>query len=101
MACLMAGSAALGAEIGTPMLGKDVVPAPEGYDRPDGPYKAVRATDLYISPYIWAGKVSGIHVNAGQGITALGKPKGYDWLLVGKDGVGIGYLPMSSVTQKK
>ncbi len=36
----------------------------------------------------------------GAPVTVLAKVKGYDWLLVGKDGVGIGYVPRSLLTPR-
>jgi hypothetical protein len=82
-------------------LADDVVPAPDGYEPVTGHYVAAGTTALYISPYIWAGKVKGAEIEAGQPVQALGKPKGYDWLLVGDNGKGIGYVPLSAVSEVK
>jgi len=82
-------------------LADDVVPAPEGYEAVAAKYVAAKPTDIYISPFIWAGKVMGVHLNAGQPVDVLAKPKGYDWLLVGKNGQGIGYVPISVVSPAK
>ena len=76
-------------------LSDDIVPAPDGFEPAAGKYVARKATDLYISPFIWAGKVVGVHLNAGQPVETLAKLRGYDWFLVGNKGEGIGYLPMS------
>ena len=76
-------------------LANDVVPAPDGYEMVTAKYIAAGQTDVYISPFIWGGKVLGVHLNAGQQVEVLAKPKGYDWLLVGKNGAGIGYVPIS------
>jgi hypothetical protein len=82
-------------------LASDVVPAPDGFEAASTKYVAARATDIYISPFIWGGKVKGVHFDAGQPIEILARPKGYDWLLVGKDGTGIGYVPFSILSQAK
>jgi hypothetical protein len=82
-------------------LADDVVPAPDGYEMVTVKYTTAISTDLYISPFFWAGKVLGIHLNAGQPVDVLAKPKGYDWLLVGKNGTGIGYVPISVLSPAK
>jgi len=81
-------------------LSDDLVPAPDGFVAVAQKYVTVRTTDLYISPFIWAGKVKNIHLAAGQPVEVLGQPKGYDdWLLVGRNGTGIGYVPRSDLTE--
>jgi hypothetical protein len=82
-------------------LGEDVVPAPDGYETVTAKYVTAGPTDLYISPFLWAGKVFGVQLKAGQQVEVLAKPKGYDWLLVGKDGAGIGYVPISVLSQAR
>ncbi len=82
-------------------LSDDIVPAPDGYEPVTAKYVTAKATDLYISPFIWAGKVIGAHLDSGQPVDVVAKPKGYDWLLVGKGGVAIGYVPMSAVSAVK
>src|ERR1700686_717865 len=62
-------------------LADDVVPAPDGYETVTAKYVAASPTDLYISPFIWAGKVLGVHLNAGERVEVLAKAKGYQWLL--------------------
>ena len=78
-------------------LSDDIVPAPDGFEAVAGNYLALRATDVYISPFIWAGKVAGLHLNAGQRVEVLAKLKGYDWLLIGNRGEGIGYVPLAAL----
>jgi hypothetical protein len=82
-------------------LSNDIVPAPDGFEPAAGKYVTRKATDLYISPFIWAGKVIGVHLNAGQPVDIVAKLRGYDWLLVGNKGEGIGYIPMSMVVAAK
>jgi hypothetical protein len=82
-------------------LSDDIVPAPDGFEAVTGKYVAVKATDVYISPFIWAGKVAGLHLNAGQPVEVLAKLKGYDWLLIGDRGEGIGYVPVAALARAK
>ncbi|HEX5279476.1 MAG TPA: hypothetical protein VFW28_05320 [Micropepsaceae bacterium] len=98
--CVDPTSAAQPVEIKTPLPG-DLVAAPFGYESISGNYAAAHATDLYISPYIWAGRVLGVEIPANQPIQVLAKVKDYDWLLVGKNGVPLGYIPLSAVSQVK
>ena len=58
-------------------------------------------TPLYISPYIYPGTVTKEQLKPGQTVDILAKPKTYDWVLVGKDGIGIGYIPISRLTPAK
>src|SRR5689334_11735461 len=69
-------------------LSNDIVPAPDGFEAVSGRYVAAKATDIYISPFVWAGKVKGLHLNAGQPVEVLAKLRGYDWLLIGNQGEG-------------
>jgi hypothetical protein len=82
-------------------LSDDIVPAPDGFEAVTGKYVAAKATDVYISPFIWAGKVAGLHLNAGQPVEVLAKLKGYDWLLIGNRGEGIGYVPIAALVPAK
>ena len=79
----------------------DLVPAPFGYEAISGNYAAAHASNVYISPYIWAGKVLGVEIQANQPIQVLAKAKDFNWLLIGTKGVPLGYLPMSAVAQLK
>lgn len=87
-------------EIKMPLPG-DLVPAPFGYETVSGNYAVTRTTDVYISPYLWAGKVLGVEMQANQPIQVLAKVKDFNWLLVGSNGVPLGYLPLSAVSQVK
>lgn len=78
-------------------LSNDIVPAPDGFEPVSGKYVAAKATDIYISPFVWAGKVKGLHLNAEQPVEILARLKGYDWLLIGNKGEGIGYVPVSAL----
>lgn len=78
-------------------LSGDIVPAPDGFEPVSGKFVIVKPTDVYISPFIWAGKVTGLHLDAAQTVEVLAKLKGYDWLLIGRMGEGIGYVPISKL----
>jgi hypothetical protein len=79
-------------------LSNDIVPAPDGFEPVAGKFVVAKSTDVYISPFIWAGKVTGLHLNAGQPVQVLAKLKGYDWLLIGMMNEGMGYVPISILT---
>jgi hypothetical protein len=79
-------------------LADNVVPAPFGYEAVTIKYVIAEATRLYISPYIYPGTVSNETLQPGQAVNILAKAKGYDWVLAGKDGIGIGYIPVSRLT---
>jgi hypothetical protein len=87
-------------QIKTPLPG-DLVAAPFGYETVSGKYTAAHTTDVYISPYIWAGKVLGVEIKANQPIQVLAKVKDFNWLLVGTNGVPLGYVPLSAASQVK
>ena len=85
--------------VASPPLQDGVVPAPFGFEAATDRYVAKETTAVYISPFFWAGKVKGAEIKAGQPVRVLAKPKDYDWLLVGRNGNGIGYVPLSSVSE--
>jgi hypothetical protein len=82
-------------------LANDVVPAPFGYEAITTKYVVAESTPLYVSPYIYPGTVNNDKLKPGQAVDSLAKAKGYDWILVGKDGVGIGYIPLSHLAPAK
>jgi len=94
------GYAAQTVDIRMPLPG-DLVPAPFGYESVSVNYTVTRATAVYISPYLWAGKVKGVEIAANEPIQVLAKVKDYDWLLVGRNGVPVGYVPLSTVSEGK
>jgi hypothetical protein len=96
MAAALVCSAALAQTEMTLRLPGTLVPAPDGYVSVTAHYVAAQPTALYISPFIWAGKVQGgAHLDAGQAVDAIAKPKNYDWLLVGRNGMPLGYVPLA------
>ena len=82
-------------------VANDVVPAPFGYETVSTKYVVAETTPLYISPYIYPGTVNNAKLMPGQAVETLAKAKGYDWILVGKNGVGIGYIPISRLAPAK
>jgi hypothetical protein len=82
-------------------LANDVVPAPFGYEAITTKYVVAESTPLYVSPYVYPGTVNNDKLKPGQAVDTLAKAKGYDWILVGKDGIGIGYIPISRLAPAK
>jgi hypothetical protein len=82
-------------------LANNVVPAPFGYEAVTTQYVIAEPTPLYVSPYTYPGTVDNQQLKPGQAVDILAKAKGYDWILAGKDGIGIGYLPLSRLTPTK
>ena len=91
----MGSLASFAAEAVSVRLADNVVPAPFGYENIATKYVVAEATPLYFSPYIYPGTVDNTKLMPGAPVTILAKAKGYDWILVGRNGVGIGYVPMS------
>lgn len=80
-----------------PPLADDVVPAPDGFEPVTGKYVAAQNSDLYISWFMWGGKVKDMRITAGQPVDVLARLREHDWALVGKNGQGIGYVPMAAL----
>jgi len=79
-------------------VANDVVPAPFGYEAAPTRYTVTETTPVYVSPYIYPGTVNPTKLKVGDPVDVLAKAKGYDWILVGKNGVGVGYIPLSRLT---
>ena len=97
-ALLSAAVLAAPANLDNVRLANDVVPAPFGYEPAPPRYTVAEETQVYISPYIYPGTVDKTKLKPGQAVDALAKAKGYDWILVAKNGVGVGYIPLSRLT---
>jgi hypothetical protein len=95
VAFFAAAAAFAAAPADTVHLADNVVPAPFGYETAAATYVVAEPTRLYISPYIYPGTVNKEMLQPGERVDALAKPKGYDWILAGKNGIGIGYIPIS------
>jgi hypothetical protein len=89
-------NAAMGAEIPTDSLkiAAGVVKAP-GYETPPANgYVVANGTNIFSDHAVYGTDVTG-QLKLGEKVEALAKVKGWDWILVGKNGTGIGYVPIS------
>ena len=71
-----------------------VVKASEGYETPPANYVVANPTDIYSDHSFFNSKSNG-ELKRGERLQVLAKVKGWDWILVGKDGIGIGYVSIS------
>jgi uncharacterized protein YgiM (DUF1202 family) len=68
-----------------------------GYETPSASgYIVANSTSIY-SEHVLYSAVTG-ELKRGEKVPIVAKVKGWDWVLVGKDGVGIGYVPTSMVS---
>ena len=76
-----------------PRLAEGVKPQ-AGYEAPPTRYVVANPTPIYsdTSPY---STPTGNLDRVGQPVEALAKVQGWDWVLVGRNGVGVGYAPIS------
>jgi hypothetical protein len=74
-------------------LAPEVVKAP-AYETPPTNYIVANSTNIYSDRWLYDTKVTG-ELKRGEPVEALAKVKGWDWLLVGKNGTGIGYVSIS------
>jgi hypothetical protein len=58
-------------------------------------FVVANSTDIY-SDVTLSSKVTG-RLERGEPVSVVAKPERWDWLLVGKNGVGIGYIPRGVV----
>jgi hypothetical protein len=89
-------NAAMGAEIPTDSLkiAAGVVKAP-GYETlPAKGYVVANSANIFSDHAVYGTDVTG-QLKLGEKVEALAKVKGWDWILVGKQGTGIGYVPIS------
>lgn len=95
---LIAVGAAYAADIspGTLKFAPGVVQAP-GYETPPASYIVANPTSVYSDHSFYGTMVTG-ELKRGDHVDALAKVKGYDWVLVGKDGMGIGYVSISMLS---
>ena len=75
-------------------LAPGVTRAPEGYEMPATTYVVANPTSVFNNHFYYDSKVTG-DLKRGERVEALAKVKGYDWILVGRNGMGIGYVPIS------
>ena len=74
-------------------LAQDVTMA-AGYETPPANYIVANGTRIFANHFYYGSKTTG-ELRRGEKVQGLAKVKGYEWLLVGKDGTGIGYVPIS------
>jgi len=77
-------------------LAAGVTKAP-GYESPDTQYIVANPTSIYNDHFFFGTKVTG-ELKRGEHVDALAKVKGWDWILVGKGGTGIGYVATSMLS---
>ncbi|HEV3137013.1 MAG TPA: hypothetical protein VGZ26_03900 [Pirellulales bacterium] len=66
----------------------------QSYETPPTSYIVANPTSVYSDHSFFGTKATG-ELKRGEHVDALAKVKGYDWLLVGKNGTGIGYVSIS------
>jgi hypothetical protein len=90
------GGQALAADVSADSLklAPGVTKAPEGFETPNATYVVANPTNIFNNHFYYDTKVTG-ELKRGEHVQALAKVKGYDWVLVGKNGMGIGYVPIS------
>jgi hypothetical protein len=78
-------------------FGAGVTKAAEGFETPPTTYIVANPTSVFSDHFYYGSKVTG-ELKRGDHVDALAKVKGYDWVLVGKNGVGEGYVPISMLS---
>jgi uncharacterized protein YgiM (DUF1202 family) len=98
-AALLVNAAAFAADIPVDSikLAPGVTKAPEGYETPTTTYIVANGTNIYSDHALFDTKVTG-QLTRGQHVDVLAKVKGWDWVLIGKDGTGIGYVTISMLS---
>jgi uncharacterized protein YgiM (DUF1202 family) len=95
---LFANSAGLAGDVSTDSL--KFAPGVEkaaGYETPATTYIVANATNVYSGPSLVDSKVTS-QLKRGDRVDVLAKVKGWEWVLVGKDGTGIGYVTISMLS---
>jgi hypothetical protein len=89
-------NAAMGAEIPTNSvkIAAGVVKASSYETPPAKGYIVANSTNIFSDHALYGTGVTG-QLKLGDKVEALAKVKGWDWILVGKEGTGIGYVPIS------
>jgi hypothetical protein len=89
-------NAAMGAEIPTDSvkIAAGVVKASSYETLPAKGYIVANSTNIFSDHALYGTDVTG-QLKLGEKVEALAKVKGWDWILVGKEGTGIGYAPIS------
>lgn len=69
----------------------------EAYETPPAAYIVANPTSIFTDRSFYGTTATG-ELKRGDRVEALAKVKGYDWILVGKDGTGIGYVAISMLS---
>jgi hypothetical protein len=69
----------------------------EGYETPVATYIVANGTNVYSDHSFYDTKVTG-ELRRGDHVDVLAKVKGWEWVLVGKGGTGIGYVSISMLS---
>jgi hypothetical protein len=98
IAAIFSSSAAFAADISPDSLklASGVAKAP-AYETPATNYIVANSTNVYSDRWFYDTKVMG-ELKRGEPVDVLAKVKGWEWVLVGKDGTGIGYVPISMLS---
>jgi uncharacterized protein YgiM (DUF1202 family) len=91
-----AGASAVDISADSPKLAPGVAQA-AGYEAPATAYIVANSTNVYSGPSLVDTKVTG-ELKRGDRVDVLAKVKGWEWVLVGKDGTGIGYVSISMLS---
>lgn len=75
-------------------LAPGVTKAKEGYESIATKYIVANPTSIYSDHSYFDDKVTG-ELKRGEHVQPMAKVKGYDWVLVSKNGTGVGYVPIS------
>jgi uncharacterized protein YgiM (DUF1202 family) len=78
-------------------LAPGVMKAAEGYETPTTTYIVANSTNVYSGHSLYDTRVTG-ELKRGDHVDVLAKVKGWEWVLVGKDGTGIGYVSVSMLS---
>lgn len=90
---LLAGPA-LAQQTVHPQLAPGIQAAPQ-YVAPEGDFVVANGTPLYKQPVYMADTETGVELKRGERPKVLAETDGGLWLLIGKDGKGVGYAPRS------
>jgi hypothetical protein len=82
--------------IPAPPMGNNVTKA-TAYEAPPAQYIVANPTNIYNNHFVYGSTVVG-ELMRGQRVEALAKVQGYEWILVGRNGQGIGYVPISMLS---
>jgi hypothetical protein len=75
-------------------LAPGVMKAAEGFETSPATYVVANPTSVFNNHFFYDTKVTG-ELKRGEKVETLAKVKGYGWVLIGKNGMGIGYVPIS------